>query len=206
MNIYSFPYSLPSYRARLAASMLGLSFETVNVDLMAGEHKSQDYLDINSLGKIPALTDNYRGKLLTVTDSIAILRYLARLSDNDAAYPESELDTAAKIDVYLSMVANELFDSVETGRIIKTFKMKDESEYPACSGLAYELFEQLDKDLAQSKYLVSDQMTIADIAVLSTLIYFGEAGLSLDNYPNIERWMKDMKATNGYISPVLMQD
>jgi glutathione S-transferase len=204
MKIYSFPYSLPSYRVRLAASMLNIEFATVNVDLMAGEHKTENYLEINPLGKIPALTDVYNSKEVTVTDSMAILRYLARKSENGQWYPESEMATAADIDVCLSLVANELFDSVEKGRIIKAFKMIDEAQYPACSSLAYELFNYIDNRLNDSTYLVSNTATIADIAVLSTMVYFEEAGLTLENYLSIQRWMSDMKTLEGFIEPTLM--
>ncbi|GEA61225.1 glutathione S-transferase family protein [Vibrio comitans] len=204
MDIYSFPYSLPSYRARLAASMLGCEFNTVNIDLMAGEQKSEHYLAINPMGKIPALVNTYKGEKLVVSDSMAILRYLARTSGGSTWYPEEQFDVAAKIDVYLSMVANELFDSVEKGRIIKAFKMIDEAEYPACSSLAYDLFTQIDTNLARSKFLAADFITLADIAVISTLVYFEEAGLSLDNHPNIQRWMTDIKATEGFIAPTLL--
>ena len=159
---------------------------------------------INPLGKIPALIDTVDDKKVTVADSMAIVRYLARRSLNSDWYPETKIDVAAKIDVYLSLVANELFDSVEKGRIIKAFKMIDETEYPACSKLAYELFENLNTDLAESAFLVSQNITIADIAVLSTLVYLEEAGLSLDGYSHIARWIKDMKATAGFIEPTLM--
>ncbi|GEA50905.1 glutathione S-transferase [Vibrio inusitatus NBRC 102082] len=204
MDIYSFPYSLPSYRARLAASMLGFEFNTINIDLMAGEQKSEHYLAINPIGKIPTLVDSYKGEKLVVSDSMAILRYLTRISESSAWYPEKQLDVAAKIDVYLSMVANELFESVEKSRIIKAFQMIDEAEYPACSSLAYQLFTQIDTDLSNSKFLAADYITLADIAVISTLIYFEEAGLSLDNHPNIQRWMADMKGAEGFVAPTLL--
>ncbi|UJF17046.1 glutathione S-transferase family protein [Vibrio sp. SS-MA-C1-2] len=204
MDIYSFPYSLPSYRARLAASMLGYKFNTINIDLMACEQKSESYLTINPIGKVPALVNSYKGEKLVISDSMAIIRYLARSNESNVWYPEEELDVAAKIDVYLSMVANELFESVEKGRIIKAFKMIDEAEYPACSSLAYDLFTQIDAELAKSKFLVTDYITIADIAVISTLVYFEEAGLSLDNHPNIQRWMKEIKTSEGFIVPTLL--
>ena len=92
------------------------------------------------------------------------------------------IEQAAKIDIHLSMVANELYDSVEKGRFIKAFDIISEDEFPACESLAYNLLEQINANLSNAKYLVTDVPSIADIAVFSTLIYIDEAGFSTENY------------------------
>ena len=58
-----------------------------------------------------------------IGNSLAIIRYLARKSGNTNWYPEINIEQAAQIDIHFFMVANELFDSVEKGRLINTFKM-----------------------------------------------------------------------------------
>ena len=58
-----------------------------------------------------------------IGNSLAIIRYLARKSGNTNWYPEINIEQAAQIDILLFMVTNELFDSVEKGRLINTFKM-----------------------------------------------------------------------------------
>ena len=83
MKIYSFPYSLPSYRVRLAASLMGYDYDITTVDISKGDQKSEAYLKVNPLGKIPSLVD----ESVTVSDSLAIIRYLARKSDNTNWYP-----------------------------------------------------------------------------------------------------------------------
>lgn len=198
MKIFSFPYSLPSYRARLAASLMGYDYDVAAVDISKGEHKSDAYLKVNPLGKIPSLVD----ESVTIGDSLAIIRYLARKSGNTHWYPEMNIELATEIDILLSMVANELFDSVEKGRLIKTFKMFSESGLAGCESLAYDLLALFNAKLSNSKYLVGDVPTIADIAVLSTLIYMDEAGLSTQKCTNVSRWVEDMKKLSGFIEPV----
>ena len=198
MKIYSFPYSLPSYRARLAASLMGYDYDVATVDISKGQQNSDTYLKVNPLGKIPSLVD----ESVTVGDSLAIIRYLARKSDNTHWYPDTNIELAAKIDILLSMVANELFDSVEKGRLIKTFKMFSEDGLADCDLLAHGLLTIFNDNLSNSKYLVGDVPTIADIAVLSTLLYMDEAGLSTQKYTNVFRWIEDMKKLSGFIEPV----
>lgn len=58
MKIYSFPYSIPSYRTRLAASLLGFNAEEQIIDLSKNEQKSPEFLAVNPLGKIPVMADD----------------------------------------------------------------------------------------------------------------------------------------------------
>lgn len=197
MKIYSFPYSLPSYRARLAASIMGFDFEVEEVDISTGQQKQTEYLAINPMGKVPALKDDS----LVVSDSLAILRYLARKHASSDWYSDAELERVAKTDSLLSMVANELFDSVEKARLIKAFKLFPETEYPNCTALAASTLSYINTLLEDSQFLVANIPTIADIAVVSTLLYADEAQILLEDYPNIIRWIGDIKQSEGFIEP-----
>ncbi len=52
---------------------IGLPFRTVDTDIRAGRQKSADYLRINPMGKVPALSDH--GAVITETSAICL--YLA---------------------------------------------------------------------------------------------------------------------------------
>ncbi|MBT4162653.1 MAG: glutathione S-transferase, partial [Gammaproteobacteria bacterium] len=68
-------YAVPS-RGMVAHWMLeelGQPYERVILDLAADEHKSPEFLGINPLGRVPALT---HGDLI-VTETAAIVAYLA---------------------------------------------------------------------------------------------------------------------------------
>src|ERR1700683_1569626 len=70
-----------SIRVRWTLQELGVPFEAVTVNLIAGEHRAAEYLKINPAGKIPTLIDGD----LVLTESIAIVLYLAE------KYPEKHL-------------------------------------------------------------------------------------------------------------------
>ena len=74
MKLYSFPPSANPYKVRLFLAILGLDYETVQVDLMNGEQKSPEFLKIDSFGQVPVLVDGN----VTVSDAQACLAYLAR--------------------------------------------------------------------------------------------------------------------------------
>ncbi len=82
MRLFSYWRSTTSYRVRIALHLKGLAFETVPVNLVAGEQRDAAYLSTNPIGGVPAL-DLGDGQILT--QSMAILDYL------DAAYPDPAL-------------------------------------------------------------------------------------------------------------------
>jgi glutathione S-transferase len=72
MKLFEFPVSR-SIRVRWTLQELGVDFEAVTVNLLAGEHRAQEFLKINPAGKLPVLVD---GDVI-LTESIAIVLYLA---------------------------------------------------------------------------------------------------------------------------------
>ena len=61
------------HRVELFLSLLGLPYETVDVDLAAGAHRQPAFLARNPFGQVPVIEDG----ALTLADSNAILVYLA---------------------------------------------------------------------------------------------------------------------------------
>lgn len=82
MKLYSYWRSTTSYRVRAALNLKGLTYETVPVDLVAGEQSAPDYLALNPGSGVPTLMLDDRTVL---TQSMAILDYI------DATWPAPRL-------------------------------------------------------------------------------------------------------------------
>jgi glutathione S-transferase len=72
MKLYEFAPTR-SIRARWTLQELGVDFEAVTVNLVAGEHRRPEFLAVNPSGKIPVLVDDD----IVLTESVAIVVYLA---------------------------------------------------------------------------------------------------------------------------------
>ena len=72
VTLYDYPKSSASYRVRIALQLAGIDFETVNINLLDGDQKSDAHLERNPQGLVPVLDiDGIR-----LTQSLAILEYL----------------------------------------------------------------------------------------------------------------------------------
>src|SRR5580698_9725247 len=98
MKLYSFHLSGHSHRARLFLALLGLPYETIEVDFGAKEQKSSAYLRINALGQVPVLVDGAH----VIADSNAILVYLAKKYALGSWLPETPYE-AAQVQRWLSV-------------------------------------------------------------------------------------------------------
>ena len=58
LKLYRHPLSGHSHRVELFLSLLGLDAEIIDVNLMAGEHKQDDFLKKNIFGQVPVLEDD----------------------------------------------------------------------------------------------------------------------------------------------------
>ena len=190
MKLYEFAPTR-SIRARWTLQELGVEFEAITVNLMAGEHRRPEFLKINPAGKLPVLVDGDT----VLTESIAIVVYLAE------KYPEKKLipaDLARKAQVYrwLLFAATELEQPL--WRITRHTNLYPEAKAaPADVVLAREDFlpmaAVLDKHMQGREFLVGDSATVADFVTAYTLDWANMVQL-LDDFPGLRSYMERMYA------------
>lgn len=86
--LYDYWRSSASYRVRIALNLVGEDYRSVAVDLLAKAHRSPEHLVRNPQGLVPVL--DIDGERLT--QSLAIIEYLAETRDLTAFLPAHPLD------------------------------------------------------------------------------------------------------------------
>src|SRR5262244_3315657 len=102
MKLYEFGPTR-SIRVRWTLQELEADFESIRVNLPAGEHCRPEFLKINPAGKVPVLVDGD----LVLTESVAIVLYLAEKYPEKGLLP-TDLTDRAQVNRWLLFAATEL--------------------------------------------------------------------------------------------------
>jgi glutathione S-transferase len=194
IKVHSSPISGHSHRVRLFLSLLGLPFETLDVDLGAGAHKRPDFLRRNAFGQVPVIEDGE----VTVCDSNAILVYLNERYAPDPArwYPRDPF-AASQVQRWLSVAAGPLAAGPAVARVIVLFGLaRDPAEVVARS---HDLLRVMEGELSQRPFLAGESATLADIANYTYVAHAPEGNVSLEAYPQVRAWLARIEALPGFV-------
>jgi glutathione S-transferase len=188
MKLYEFAPTR-SIRVRWTLQELGVEFEAITVNLIAGEHRKPEFLALNPAGKVPVLVDGD----LVLTESIAIAVYLAEKYPEKGLMP-ADLRSRAQVMRWLLFTTTELEQSL--WRIARhTTIYPEDKRLPADVVLAREDFspmaQVLDRHMADREFVVGDSVTVADFVLAYTLDWAQLTGL-LEGLPRLERYMLRM--------------
>ena len=193
MRLYNVEVSGNCYKIRLFLSLLNLECEVVPINIAKGEQKSPAFLKRNTFGEIPVLED---GDLI-LRDSQAILVYLARQYGSDDWLPSNASDMS-RVMQWLSTACNEIARGLADSRYHKKFKIdldiekaKEKSKF---------ILSIIDNHLKDKNWLELNRVTIADIACFPYIALSHEGGISLEPYPNVLRWIEDIKSLPNFVT------
>jgi len=150
---------------------LQIPYEFVQLDMQAGEHRQPEYLQMNPMGKVPAIVDGD----FQLWESGAILLYL-----NDK-YDKTSLSLQERAKLYQWVLfAN---STLAPGIFTETTR---EKEVP-------KLLTPLNDIFQKQPFILGDEFSVGDVAVGSILAYIPMMlKLDLSAYPAVVEYTKRM--------------
>lgn len=191
IRIYRHALSGHAHRVELFASLAGIRYELIDVDLLAGEHKQPAFLALNPAGQVPVIQDGDT----VVPDSNAILVYLARRYAPDWLPSDPVLE--AEVQQFLSLAAGEIAYGPAVARLITVFGAQLDTD--RAHAIAKIAFDRLETRLAGREWLVGGKPTIADVAIYSYTAHAPEGNVSLAPYPNIRALLARIESLPGFV-------
>ncbi len=191
--LYRYRLSGHCHRVELLLSMLGLRYETREVDLPAGEQRQPSFQALNPFGQVPVIDDEGT----VVSDSNAILVYLA-LRYGDAGWLPRDPVGAARVQRWLSLAAGPLAFGAARARAVRVFRRGTDPTEAIATAQA--LFTRMDGLLEGQAFLVGDTPTIADLAMYSYTAHAPEGDISLEPWPRLRAWLARVQALPGFIA------
>lgn len=193
IKLYGHELSGNSYKVKLMLSVLGLDYEWIKVDLMAGAHKQPEFLALNPFGQIPVLVDGDT----VLADAQAILVYLARQYGGEQWLP-LQAEPMSRVIRWLSTTAGEIRQGPEFARLYHMFKATSIDIERALQKSEF-ILTQLNAHLADREWLELGHPTIADVAVFPYIALAPDGKVSLDNYPHVLAWCLRIKHLPNFV-------
>jgi len=191
MKLYDLELSGNCYKVRLFAALANIELDIVPVDFINGEHKSDAMLALNPWGEIPVLTDGD----ITLRDAQAILIYLARKHDLESWLP-ADAQGMAEVQQWLSVASNEIQHGPNAARLVDKFGYA--LDKVTTLGTSERILMLLEQRLSVHDWLALERPTIADCAVMPYVALAPEGGVSLSDYPAVNRWIARIKELPGF--------
>jgi glutathione S-transferase len=202
MKLYYHPASTTSRIVTMFAAEEGVQLDLQVVDLFTGEQLKPEFAAINPNGLVPVLEDgDFR-----LTESAAIIKYLADKVDSPA-YPK-ELKARARVNEMMDWFNSNCYKDVAYGLVYPQLfpHHKRPSDAVQAGTLAWGKARAqawltiLDKDLIgpKKRFLCGDRVTLADY-MGAEMVALGEViRCDYSAYPNVQRWLKNMKALKSW--------
>lgn len=183
MKIWGDSRSGNCLKVKFICDYLSIPYEWIELDVMSGQTKQEDFLLVNPMGQIPAIQLK-DGR--TLAQSNAIIIFLARDSDLIPEIPFNE----ALMHQWLFWEQYSHETSIAVRRFQKTFLGKSDDEIPATlldkGNAALDLME---KHLSSQDYFVNNRLSLADIALIAYTRWAEEGGFSLSDRPYVTDWI-----------------
>jgi glutathione S-transferase len=192
ITLYDHPRSGNCHKIRLFLSMLGLTYDSIFVDVLSKANHEHWFDQINPLQQIPVLIDD----CFIIQDSQAILVYLAKRYD-DRWFSDDPRE-AGQIVEWLSFAAKEIANGLQASRL---FYIADEAiNIEAAHNEGRRVLAILDRRLTDRRWLCLERPTIADVACFPYVALAREGKLPLDEHRQVIAWIKRVVELDGYVA------
>lgn len=193
IKLYGVALSGHCHRVKLFLHLLDIQYEQIEAG--ADVRATADFRKLNPLGQIPVLVDGD----VVLSDSNAILIYLAKRYAADSKWLPQDAVGAAQVQRWLSIAAGELRFGPANARIHALWKMGKDDPVRAAE-IGRDLLGFMNQHLASHDYLASAYPTIADLACHSYVAHAPEGGISLDAYPAVRAWLARIEQLPGFVA------
>jgi len=196
-QLYCFGESGNAYKVALALTLADMEWEPVFVDFFNGETRSPEFRALNEMGEVPVLVDGDT----TLTQSGVILDYISSKTGKLGGR-----SAAARRDIlrWLFWDNHKLSTQIGTTRFLANFlpeAKRPAGVIPFLQGRLKAAYTVLDGHLAASRWLVGDQVTIADLSCCGYLYYPEPFGFARADWPHIDAWLNRIAALPGWKAP-----
>lgn len=208
ITLYIDHLSQPSRAVYALIKYTNIPHKVINIRVQKGDHLSPEFTKLNPLQFVPFIID----QSFPVSESHTIMRYLCNSRSVDDHWYPKDPKKRANVDRYLDWhhtntrrCASYLVTFFPTPKT-KVLKIDRDTEKQVIDKTLDTMENYF---LGNTMYILSDEMTIADLAASSELIQLKLIKFDYNGYPKVKEWLERcqntsvMKEVNGAFNKVL---
>lgn len=190
-TLYGSSSSGNSLKPKWVADKLGIPFTWVEVNTFNGETRTPEFLKLNPAGQAPVIVFA-DGR--TLAQSNAIMLHLA---EGSALVPHDAFARAKMFEwMFWEQYSHEPTIAVRIARK-HYLGMSDTELDPALLTKGNAALARLELQLQQSRYLVGDAITLADVALVAYTRVAHKGGFDLGQYLAVKAWVARVEGDLG---------
>jgi GSH-dependent disulfide-bond oxidoreductase len=191
------------WKITIALEEMGLPYRVHLVDIGKGDQFEPEFLKIAPNNRMPAIVDpdGPEGAPVAIFESGAILLYLARKSGRFGGRSAAE---QIAVEQWLMWQMGGVGPMAGQAHHFLTYapQMDPPHDLPYAKDRyrreVSRLYGVLDKQLAKHTYVAGDDLSIADMAIWPWAILWDRQEQTLDDKPNMRRWLDELGARPGF--------
>ena len=185
MKIYGDRASGNCHKVKLIGDILHLPYDWIDVDILAGETRTAEFLALNPNGKIPLLQLD-DGRLLW--ESNAIINYLAVGS----CWLPTDAFSLAKVQQWQFFEQYSHEPCIAVARFIARYQGVPADrldEFNSLQAGGHRALQVMESQLKRTDFIAGPAATTADISLFAYTHVAHEGGFDLGLYPAIQDWL-----------------
>ncbi|KAG9510996.1 Plastin-3 [Fragariocoptes setiger] len=200
LTLYGYYLSSASWRIRSTMALKDILYESVSVNLLAGNQHSDDYLEINPMHQVPSLrvkivNESGAEEVYTLTQSLAIIELLENLyPEKPSVYPNKDPIEIAKIRAIADTISSGIQPLQNLETLTKVHEplgrepLSPEERQAFAHYWIERKFEHLERFVSKTagKYCVGDKVSLADICLVPQMFNARRFKVDTRKFPTLK--------------------
>jgi len=202
LKIYGDKISQPVRSVLLFCELNKIPYNFIPINILKGEqHTNEELQKVNPSKKMPAISysDN-TGKTFNLAESCSILRFLSEIYKVDEKwYPRNDIYRRSLIDQHMDWHhsnTRHIFSGAIVKKMMVPKMLKLGGEFAEKAKLFVDtssqipiLLKKFDEIFSERKFIVDDQISIADLIFSCEVYQIKILGYDLTQYPNLWKYL-----------------
>lgn len=197
MKLYDNKMAPNPRRVRIFLAEKGISVPTEQVDIMAKQHLTPGYAEINPLQRMPCLVLDDGTAL---SESVAICRYFEAVQPEPPLFGVGAKDIAIvdmwnrRCELHLFFTVSQVFRHAHPA--MKELEVPQVAEWAEANRpRVVDFLRILDRELSARPFVAGERYTVADITALCAVDFMKPARIAVpEELTNVKRWHAEVSA------------